>query len=264
MGRRGIPKHMKRLNAPKHWMLGKLDGVWAPHPSPGPHKLRECLPLVVLLRNRLKYALNRKETLLICQQRLIKVDGKVRTDLNFPAGFMDVIQIAKTNDTFRLLYDTKGRFCTTPIDAEEAKFKLLKVKKRAIGPKGIPFVVTHDGRTVRYPDPLVAVNDTVKFDLTSNKIVDYVKFEHGNKCIITGGANLGRIGIVDNREKHQGSYDIVHVRDSRGLKFATRASNVFVIGKGNSSLVKLPIGGGIKLSIIEERDQKLQKAQKQQ
>jgi small subunit ribosomal protein S4e len=257
MGRRGIPKHMKRLNAPKHWMLGKLDGVWAPHPSPGPHKLRECLPLVVLLRNRLKYALTRKETSFICQQRLVKVDGKVRTDLNYPAGFMDIVHIDKTNDMFRLLYDTKGRFTTTPVDKEEAKFKLLKVKKRALGPKGIPFIVTHDGRTIRYPDPAIAVNDTIKFDFTTQKILDHVKFEHGNKCTITGGANLGRIGIVENREKHPGAFDIVHVRDARGQRFATRASNVFIIGKGNSSLIKLPTNAGIKLSVIEERDRNL-------
>lgn len=98
-----------------------MDGVWAPHPSPGPHKLRECLPLVVLLRNRLKYALTRKETQLIVAQRVVKVDGKVRTDMNYPAGFMDVIQIDKTNDHFRLLYDAKGRFTNVPIDAEESK-----------------------------------------------------------------------------------------------------------------------------------------------
>ncbi len=60
----------------------------APRPSPGPHKLRECLPLVVLLRNRLKYALTGDEVKRIVKQRLIKVDGKVRTDPTFPAGFM--------------------------------------------------------------------------------------------------------------------------------------------------------------------------------
>eukprot|EP00009_Paramoeba_aestuarina_P002952 CAMPEP_0201506658 /NCGR_PEP_ID=MMETSP0161_2-20130828/542_1 /ASSEMBLY_ACC=CAM_ASM_000251 /TAXON_ID=180227 /ORGANISM="Neoparamoeba aestuarina, Strain SoJaBio B1-5/56/2" /LENGTH=261 /DNA_ID=CAMNT_0047900821 /DNA_START=36 /DNA_END=821 /DNA_ORIENTATION=- len=259
MGRRGIPKHMKRLNAPKHWMLGKLDGVWAPHPSPGPHKLRECLPLVVLLRNRLKYALTRKETLFICQQRLIQVDGKVRTDLNYPAGFMDVVHIEKTNDNFRLLYDTKGRFTLTPIDKEEQEFKLLKVKKRALGPKGVPFIVTHDGRTIRYPDPAIGLNDTVKFNFKTNKIVDHAKFEHGQKCMITGGANLGRVGIVENREKHPGAFDIVHVRDDRGQRFATRSSNVFIIGKGHSSLIKLPTAAGIKLNVIEERDRKFNK-----
>ena len=64
----------------------------APRPSPGPHKLRECLPLVVLLRNRLKYALTYGEVKKIVNQRLVKVDGKVRTDKCYPAGFMGTIQ----------------------------------------------------------------------------------------------------------------------------------------------------------------------------
>jgi small subunit ribosomal protein S4e len=57
-------------------------------PSPGPHKLRECLPVIVFLRNRLKYALTYTEAKKICMQRLIKIDGKVRTDMLYPAGFM--------------------------------------------------------------------------------------------------------------------------------------------------------------------------------
>jgi ribosomal protein S4E len=68
-------------------MLDKLSGKWAPKANAGPHKLRECLPLIVLLRNRLKYALTKREVTLILAQRLVKVDGKVRTDPNFPAGF---------------------------------------------------------------------------------------------------------------------------------------------------------------------------------
>ena len=53
----GPKKHLKLIAAPKHWMLDKLTGVFAPRPSTGPHKLRECLPLIIFLRNRLKYAL---------------------------------------------------------------------------------------------------------------------------------------------------------------------------------------------------------------
>ena len=79
---------MKRLAAPKSWMLDKVGGVFAPRPSTGPHKLRESLPMVVFLRNRLKYALTNCEVTKIVMQRIIKVDGKVRTDSNYPAGFM--------------------------------------------------------------------------------------------------------------------------------------------------------------------------------
>lgn len=42
----------------------------------------------VLMRNRLKYALTYNEVKKIVNQRLIKVDGRVRTDKNFPTGFM--------------------------------------------------------------------------------------------------------------------------------------------------------------------------------
>lgn len=88
MGVRGAKRHLKRLNAPKHWMLDKMGGVWAPKPSAGPHKTRECVPLIVLLRNRLKYALTYHEAKMIVKQRLVSVDGKPRTEMRYPAGFM--------------------------------------------------------------------------------------------------------------------------------------------------------------------------------
>lgn len=88
---RGPKKHLKRLHAPKAWMLDKLGGVYAPRPSTGPHKLRESLPLVIFLRNRLKYALTKAEVTKIVMQRLVKVDGKIRTDPTYPAGFMGKI-----------------------------------------------------------------------------------------------------------------------------------------------------------------------------
>merc|ERR1712086_1142901 len=137
-------KHLQRMFAPSHWMLDKLKGRWAPKPSAGPHKMRECLPLIVMLRNRLKYALTYRECKMIVMQRLIKVDGKVRTDMFYPAGFMDVINIEKTKENFRLLYNIKGKFTLHRISKDEASYKLCKVKRVLKGPKGIPYCVTMD------------------------------------------------------------------------------------------------------------------------
>lgn len=257
MGYRGIRKHLKRLYAPKSWMLDKLSGVFAPKPSPGPHKMRESLPTIIFLRNRLKYALTYTEAKKICAQRLIKIDGKVRTDMMYPAGFMDVITIEKTNEYFRLVYDVKGRFTVHRITKEEAKYKLCKVKKLSVGPKGVPMLVTHDGRTLRYPDPHVRVNDTVRVDLETMKIEEYVKFDSGNLVMITGGHNLGRVGVITSRDRHPGSFDIVHVKDAAGNTFATRLSYVFVIGKGNKSWISLPADKGVRKSITEERAKRL-------
>jgi small subunit ribosomal protein S4e len=241
-------------------MLDKLSGVFAPRPSPGPHKLRECLPLIIILRNRLRYALNSREVTQILGQKLIKVDGKVRTDPTYPAGFMDVLSIEKTNEIFRLLYDVKGRFVLQKITEEESKFKLCKVRRLQVGAKGIPYVALHDGRTVRFPDPLIKVNDTVKLDIATGKILDFAKFEVGNLVMVVGGRNLGRIGVISSKEKHPGSFDIVHIRDAIGQQFATRVSNVFVIGKGTKSLVTLPSRKGIKRPVWVEAEVKANSA----
>jgi small subunit ribosomal protein S4e len=125
----GPRKHMKRLNAPSHWMLSKMAGrfvccfllkrinvildvayllvalipdhndielrfvtvLQAPRPSAGPHKLRECLPLIIFIRNRLKYALTYADSKWILKERQVLVDGKARTDLTYPAGLMGTL-----------------------------------------------------------------------------------------------------------------------------------------------------------------------------
>lgn len=231
-------------------MLDKLSGVWAPRPSTGPHKLRECLPLVLILRNRLKLALTATEVKMILMNKLVQVDGKIRRDTKYPVGYMDVVTINRIDKNYRLLYDVKGRFKLVEISDAEAQFKLCKVVKAQLGRSGVPYIATHDGRTVRYPDPDISVGDTVKFNLQSGRIEEFYKFEPGAQVMVVKGRNTGRVGTIRKIEKHPGSHNIAHVVDVREHKFATRAANIFVLGDAN---VSLPRGGGCKLTIIEER-----------
>jgi len=262
---RGPKKHMKRLAAPKHWMLSKLGGIWAPRPSTGPHKLRECIPLTLILRNRLKYALTRREVNMICMRRLVQVDNKVRTDKNYPLGLMDVLKLDKTNEQYRVLYDVKGRYTLHRITKEEGEYKLCKVVKQAKAKKAsigrnpfvtgqaasIPYIVTHDGRTIRYPDPSVSVNDTVKVSLATGNVIGHLKYDVGNLCFVKKGNNRGRIGTLTSTERHPGSYDIVHLKDRKGNAFSTRQDNVMVIGEGNKPWISIPRGKGVRVGILE-------------
>ena len=47
-------------------------------------------------------------------------------------GFVDVIQIEKTAEHFRLMYDVKGRFTTHRITAEESKVHTFTVGCRVV------------------------------------------------------------------------------------------------------------------------------------
>ena len=124
--------------------------------------------MAVLLRQRLKYALSGQEVKKICYDKElnIRVDGKARRDHKYPLGNMDVVEIVKTGENFRILYDLKGRFQPVRIDAKEANFKLCKVKNKVLGKHEIPYIVTHDGRTIRFPHPDIKKNVTVKVSVS--------------------------------------------------------------------------------------------------
>jgi small subunit ribosomal protein S4e len=74
----------------------------------------------------------------------------------------------------------------------------LKVKTKAVGSNKIPYIVTHDGRTIRFPHPEINVGDTVKYDINSGKILEWIKNDTGNTGFVTGGNNIGRVGQVQH------------------------------------------------------------------
>lgn len=100
--------------------------------------------------------------------------------------------------------------------------------------------------SIRYPDPAIKVNDTVKIDLATGKITDFISFDTGVIAMVTGGRNMGRVGTITHRERHDGGFNIVHVKDAIDNSFATRESNIFVIGQ-EKPWISLPKGKGVKV-----------------
>jgi len=89
--------------------------------------------------------------------------------------------------------------------------------------------------------------------LATGDVASIVKFENNAHVMITGGNNIGRIGILQSREKHPGSFEICHIKDAKGNIFSTRLGNVMVIGDNKNTEISLPKGEGIKLTLVEER-----------
>jgi small subunit ribosomal protein S4e len=94
-------------------------------------------------------------------------------------------------------------------------------------------------------------------NLETGEVESLIKYENGAQVITIGGNNIGRVGVIQHIEKHPSSFDIAHIKDSNGHSFATRASNVFVIGEGKKAHISLLPQKGIKLSLIEEREKRL-------
>ena len=99
---------------------------------------------------------------------------------------------------------------------------------------------------IRYPDPAIKVNDTVKIDLSTGKISEFIRFDTAVIAMATGGRNMGRVGVITHRERHDGGFNIVHIKDAMDNSFATRETNVFVIGN-EKPWISLPKGKGVKV-----------------
>lgn len=256
---RGPRKHLKRVNTPANWYLNKLSGIFAPRPSAGPHKLRECIPMALVIRNQLKYADTYKEVKMIMGKRIIKVDGKIRTDRKFPIGLMDVVHITASNETFRMVSDSKGRLKPVRIEPAEANYKPLRVEKIRGGVGSTTrTALTHDGRNVSNVEKDVCHMDTLIYDLNDKEVKKVIKFRKGCCVMASSGHNRGRVGILTQIKKHPGAVDLVDVQDASGNVFSTKLDYVFAIGDDMDSIsVTLPKGDGLKITNIEDREQRI-------
>jgi len=165
---------------------------------------------------------------------------------------MDVIDIPKLAQSYRVLYNCKGRFVFTKLKKNEAKFKLCRIQKKAIGPNKVCYYVTHDGRTLRYIDPGVEMNDTIKLDLEKNEVMDIFKMKVDNVVYVMNGNNRGRVGVVNHISKFAGNHDLVLIKDVTGHTFTTRVSYVMSIGTGSKPVITLPKESGLRKTILEE------------
>jgi small subunit ribosomal protein S4e len=181
-------------------MLSKLGGTYTVRPSQGPHKRRDSLPLQILLRDKLKLIFNGTECYKILRQKegLVRIDKKIRREPKFPVGFMDCVEIPKCGYAFRVMYDSKGRFKLVDVDVDknENNYKICRIVKKSVGPNKIPYLVTHDGRTLRFVDENIGVHDSVKLNTNTGEVEESYKMVTGNMAMISHGNNRGRIGVV--------------------------------------------------------------------
>ena len=61
--------------------------------SAGPHSYKKGIPVLLILRNLLKVAKNKKEVQALLNSGKIFIDGKIRKDVGFPIGLMDIISL---------------------------------------------------------------------------------------------------------------------------------------------------------------------------
>jgi small subunit ribosomal protein S4e len=204
MAKRGGTKHLKRIAAPPAIPIhDKKANTWVVKVSPGGHKKTKSIPLLVLIRDILKFAYDAREAKKIIARRIVKVDGKVRTDPKFPVGLMDVISFDGINNAYRIGVDLKGRLTPILIPKDEETRKIAKVVSKHPYKNKI-VLHFHDGKNIISSDA-VKIGDSAIIKLPENKIEGILKLEKGARCLITEGTHAGTIATLEEIIEQKGT-----------------------------------------------------------
>ena len=252
MGRKGKTARLKRKPAPRFWPIHRKEELWVIKPSAGPHGLQNCLPLSLVIRDILGLAKTRREVQIEIHQRKILVDGKVQKD-DYPVGLMDTISITDANQYYRVVPSHKG-LSLTPINKEEAGFKLCRVENKTTVPGGVQLNL-HDGSNllVRLADSTnlqeakYSTYDVLKVNLSTKEIIERVPLKVGNLAVITGGKNIGingKIAEIEKTEAKKRRNALVVIEDENGNRFQTILDFIFSLDQ-NQPLVSAMEAGTV-------------------
>ncbi len=237
--------HLKRLAAPVVFDISAKEKKFAPRPVPGPHLRGYSVPLLIVVRDWLRYASTAREAEKVIFQGKLLVDGRVVREPRFPVGLMDVLSIPETKENYRMLPVYKRGLKLIEIDPEESGFKIgLIVRKLHVKGGALQFTL-HDGRNVLVKNPTErdrAVNtwDSFKVSVPENRVLAHLPLEAGRYALIYRGSRAGLHGpIVDyERVRRYPAKQLVTVVTSEG-EISTILDYVMVVGDERPWL-KLP------------------------
>jgi len=224
-----VSRHQKRVAAPKSWPISKKTNVWVTKPNPGPHSLKQAIPLGVLIRDILKLTDNMREAKRVLNEGNILVDGIVRRDHKFPVGIFDVIQAPKLGVSYRMLLDPKGRLRLNELDVDNPK-KPCRILNKTTVKDGKVQLNLHDGTNILASNDY-KTRDTVILDIPDKSIHKHIKYEPGNLAVVIGGTHSGQLAkIKEIKSVRSSRHNMVVLSKDDGTQFETIEDYVFVVG----------------------------------
>lgn len=225
----GSRKHLKRYKAPKSWPIHPKEDTWTVKPSAGAHSIDDALPLTLVIRDILGLADNSREAKRIINSGNVLVDGRVVKDYKFPVGFMDIIEIPKTEEVYRVLLDNKGRLQLKAIDENDSK--LCKIVNKTTIKGGKTQLNLHDGKNVIVDETDLSVGDIVVISVPEQEIKESLVLEEGATVLVTGGKHTGELGKVSEIIINESSNpNTIVIENSAKDEFLTLKDYAFVVG----------------------------------
>ncbi|MFH1409842.1 MAG: 30S ribosomal protein S4e [Nanoarchaeota archaeon] len=224
-----MPKqHLKRLAAPKTWLIKRKGITFSVRPRPGAHSFAMGMPLSIILRDVMGIAKTEKEVKHILQKNDIKVDGKRRKDHRFIIGLMDSIQIEKKD--LMMVLNQRGKLVL--IENKTPGQKLCRITGKHLV-KGKIQLGFHDGNTLFTENKDIKVGDTLLVSIPDREIKEHLQLKEKAQVYLVGGSHIGDVGTI---EDITGNLIVCKTKETT---YMTQKRYAFIVG-GEKPLLVMP------------------------
>ncbi len=185
--------YLKRQKVPKSWGIGRKGKKYVVSPN---FAIEKGIPALIVLRDILKVAANRREVKRILHAKQVLLNNKeLREDKNNILLF-DVVAIVPSNKFYRMDLSEKGKFQLDEVKIEEAGRKIVKlINKKTLKGKKTQLNLS-DGRNF-LSDLKCEVGDSVLINLLEKKIEKCLPMKEKAKVLVFEGKHAGEKGVID-------------------------------------------------------------------
>ena len=153
---------------------------------------------------------------------------------------MDVIDIPKTGESYRVLLDRKGRLQLDLIDDNSAK--LSKIVNKSTIKGGKTQLNLHDGKNVIVDEDEYAVGDVISLKVPEHEIVEAYPLKEGATVLVVGGKHTGELGTVSEIIENKSSNpNTIIIENSSKDEFLTLKDYAFVVGNDAPAISLLEV-----------------------
>lgn len=218
-----MKNHLKRIAAPKTWLIDRKKTKFISRPNPGAHSLDMGLPLGVIFRDNLQLAKTMNEVKKLLNHNEILVDGRPLQDYRSIVGLFDVITVSRLKKFYRVELDSKGRLTLSELPEAQSSLKTCKVVGKRLLKKGQVQLSLHDGKTL-LGEKSINVGDSITLELPSLKVKNTLCLKNGAKVLLIAGKHSGIVGDLEQVT------DDVAVCLVAKQRIETTKNNLFVVG----------------------------------
>ncbi len=191
--------HLKRQEVPKRWPITRKGTKYVVRPNSNIHY---SIPVLILIRDILKIAQNRKEMKKTIHERSVILNGKIVRNEKIPIYLFDKISIIPINKHYMLNLSNNGKFIAEEIKESDSKSKISKIiNKKILKEKKIQ-INFNDGRNI-LSDIKCNINDSAIINFEENKIIKCLPMKENSRVFIFSGKHAGKIGKIISINKER-------------------------------------------------------------